>query len=205
MSHPELRVSRLDLGAPAADAELDAFFAACPTSVAQQTPAWRRVIEALGSDEPCVLARRRGDALVGVLPGYRFEGPRGAVSVEVHSRFHANDGRVLVEAARRGLGVAVVPRYLAEEDLRTGRLIQVLEGFPLASFWLKALVPSMKMNKPAVRELVNARKAEIKDGKFNIFAGPIKDQDGNVRIPEGQVMSDKDQLAFDWYVEGVQS
>jgi simple sugar transport system substrate-binding protein len=55
----------------------------------------------------------------------------------------------------------------------------------------------------AVREIVNARKAEIKDGKFNIFAGPIKDQDGNVRVPEGQVMSDKDQLAFDWYVEGV--
>ncbi|MGE0745406.1 MAG: BMP family ABC transporter substrate-binding protein [Rhodospirillales bacterium] len=55
----------------------------------------------------------------------------------------------------------------------------------------------------AVREIVNARKAEIKDGTFNIFAGPIKDQDGKVRIPEGQTMSDKDQLAFDWYVEGV--
>jgi DNA-binding transcriptional LysR family regulator len=79
----------------------------------------------------------------------------------VHSRFHANDGRVLLEAARRGLGVAVVPRYLAAEDLRAGRLIQVLEGFPLASFWLKALVPSMKMNKPAVRELVTFLKERM--------------------------------------------
>jgi DNA-binding transcriptional LysR family regulator len=103
------------------------------------------------------------NCLTSVLLGstLRFEGPRGAVSVEVHSRFHANDGRVLLEAARRGLGVAVVPRYLAEEDLRSGRLITVLPEYPLAAFWLKALVPSMKMNKPVVRELVAFLKARM--------------------------------------------
>ena len=90
-----------------------------------------------------------------------FDGPRGASSVEIHSRFHANDGRVLIEAARRGLGIAVLPRYLAEEDLRSGRLVQVLADYPLAVFWLKALVPSMKMNKPAVRELVTFLKARM--------------------------------------------
>ena len=83
-----------------------------------------------------------------------FEGPRGNLSVEIHSRFHANDGRVLLEAARRSLGIAVLPRYLVEEDLQSGRLIQVLPGFPLVTYWLKALVPSIKMSKPAVRELV---------------------------------------------------
>jgi DNA-binding transcriptional LysR family regulator len=103
------------------------------------------------------------DCLTSVLLGTTllFEGPRGAVSVEVRSRFHANDGRVLLEAARRGLGVAVVPRYLAEEDLRTGRLMKVLADYPLAAFWLKALVPSMKMQKPAVRELVAFLKARM--------------------------------------------
>lgn len=90
-----------------------------------------------------------------------FDGPRGASSVEIHSRFHANDGRVLLEAARRGLGVAVLPRYLAEEDLRSGRLIPVLTEYPLAVFWLKALVPSMKINKPAVRELVTFLKSRM--------------------------------------------
>jgi DNA-binding transcriptional LysR family regulator len=90
-----------------------------------------------------------------------FDGPRGASSVEIHSRFHANDGRVLIEAARRGLGIAVLPRYLAEEDLRSGRLVQVLADYPLALFWLKALVPGMKMNKPAVRELVTFLKARM--------------------------------------------
>lgn len=73
---PSLRVEGLDA---AADAELDAFFAACPTSVAQQTPGWRRSLLALGVDRPCFLGCRRGDALVGVLPAWRFEGPLGAV------------------------------------------------------------------------------------------------------------------------------
>lgn len=90
-----------------------------------------------------------------------FEGVRGSISVDVHSRFHANDGRVLLEAARRGLGVAVLPHYLAAEDLRTGRLTTVLPGFPLARVWLKALVPSLKMQKPAVAELVTFLKARM--------------------------------------------
>jgi DNA-binding transcriptional LysR family regulator len=101
-----------------------------------------------------------------------FEAPRGAVSVEVHSRFHANDGRVLVEAARRGLGIAVVPRYLVDEDLRSGRLIELLPAFPLASFWLKALVPSMKMNKPAVRELVNFLKERMQPPPWEAGQSP---------------------------------
>ncbi len=83
-----------------------------------------------------------------------FEGPAGGLSVEVRSRFHANDSRVLLEAARRGLGLAMLPAYLVEEPLQTGELVRVLESYPPASFWLKALVPRMKMRKPAVRELV---------------------------------------------------
>ena len=88
-----------------------------------------------------------------------FESPRGGVSVEVRSRFHANDGRVILEGVRRGLGVAILPRYLVEADLKGGRLVSLLEGFPLATYWLKALVPRIKMEKPAVRELVSFLKA----------------------------------------------
>jgi DNA-binding transcriptional LysR family regulator len=103
------------------------------------------------------------NCLTSVLLGttLQFDGPRGPLSVEIHSRFHANDGRVLIEAARRGLGVAVLPRYLAEDDLRSGRLVPVLGDFPLVVFWLKALVPGMKMNKPAVRELMSFLKARM--------------------------------------------
>ena len=101
------------------------------------------------------------DCLTTVLFGttWPFETPRGAVSVEVRSRFHANDGRVILEGVRRGLGVAILPRYLVDEDLKGGRLVPVLEAFPLATYWLKALVPRIKMERPAVRELVAFLKA----------------------------------------------
>ncbi len=63
------------------DAELWDFFEACPHSVAQQTPGWRAVIEELGEDEPLFLGCRDAGRLLGVLPGYRFEGPLGALLV----------------------------------------------------------------------------------------------------------------------------
>ncbi len=83
-----------------------------------------------------------------------FESSLGTLSVEVHSRLHSSDGRVMREAARRGLGIAVLARYLADEDIRLGRLIPLLPEFPLVRHWLKALVPRMKMNRPVVREFV---------------------------------------------------
>ena len=93
-----------------------------------------------------------------------FETPRGGVSIEVRSRFHANDGRVVLEGVRRGLGIAILPRYLVDEDIRTGRLRPLLEAFPLPIYWLKALVPRIKMEKPAVRELVSFLKVRTQSG-----------------------------------------
>ncbi len=103
------------------------------------------------------------DCLTSVLFGtnWPFESPGGALSVEIRSRLHANDGRVVLEAARRGLGFAPLPAYLVEEDLRDGRLVKVLEEYPMAAPWLKALVPRMKTDKPAVRELVAFVKARM--------------------------------------------
>lgn len=76
-------VSLLRAGDPADDAKLDAFFEACPTSFAQQTPGWRDVITAIDRDEPLFLACSEGGALCGVLPAYRFEGPLGAILTSV--------------------------------------------------------------------------------------------------------------------------
>jgi DNA-binding transcriptional LysR family regulator len=92
-----------------------------------------------------------------------FQSARGALSVEVHSRLHSSDGRVMREAARHGLGIAVLARYLAADDIRSGRLVPLLQEFPLATHWLKALVPRMKMNRPVVREFVAFLKTRLQD------------------------------------------
>ncbi len=55
-----------------------------------------------------------------------------------------------------------------------------------------------------VKKMALAKRQEFIDGKAQAFAGPVKDQTGTVRVPAGQMLSDKDQLAMNWYVEGVQ-
>ncbi len=48
-----------------------------------------------------------------------------------------------------------------------------------------------------------ARKGII-DGSIKPFAGPIKAQDGTVKVKEGEALDDGALLGMDWYVEGVQ-
>jgi basic membrane protein A and related proteins len=55
-----------------------------------------------------------------------------------------------------------------------------------------------------VRKLVEEKQAEIVAGKLHPFAGPIKDNEGNVKVAEGATMSDEEMLGMNWYVEGVQ-
>lgn len=43
------------------------------------------------------------------------------------------------------------------------------------------------------------------DGTFDIFTGPIYDQDGNLKVKEGEVMSLGDLAVIDWFVKGVES
>lgn len=55
-----------------------------------------------------------------------------------------------------------------------------------------------------VRQLVENKKKEILEGKFYVFQGPIKDQIGKVRVPEGSKMTHEEVLGVDWFVEGVE-
>ena len=48
-------------------------------------------------------------------------------------------------------------------------------------------------------------KAGIIAGTLNPFAGPIKNQKGELKVAEGNALSDEELLKMDWYVEGVQA
>lgn len=55
----------------------------------------------------------------------------------------------------------------------------------------------------AAEKVETAKKAML-DGTLNPMQGPIKNQAGEVKVPEGSIMSDEDQLSLDWFVEGVE-
>ena len=78
------------------------------------------------------------------------------------------------------------------------------------SYWggLKEGVVNIAPYGPAVQEdtkkLVEEARSKISGGNWDIFTGPLKGQDGNTKVPEGQKLTDKDLLSMDWFVLGVE-
>ncbi|MEG2406629.1 MAG: BMP family ABC transporter substrate-binding protein [Clostridiales bacterium] len=53
------------------------------------------------------------------------------------------------------------------------------------------------------QEKVDAAKEKMDAGDWDVFYGPINDQDGKLKVKEGASLTDKEMLNFDWFVEGV--
>lgn len=49
--------------------------------------------------------------------------------VRVQGRYHVNNPEAVAQAALAGLGIALLPRYLCDEELADGRLVQVLAAW----------------------------------------------------------------------------
>jgi simple sugar transport system substrate-binding protein len=56
----------------------------------------------------------------------------------------------------------------------------------------------------ATKKSVEAKKADIKAGKFAVFTGPIKGQDGSIKVAAGKSLTDKEIDSINWYAEGVE-
>lgn len=66
------------------------------------------------------------------------------------------------------------------------------------------LAPFGPMVPQEVQDKVEAEKQRIINGEKSVFTGPIKDRDGNVKIPAGKTAADEDLLSMTWFVEGVE-
>ncbi len=65
------------------------------------------------------------------------------------------------------------------------------------------LAPFGDMVPQEVQDEVNEAKDQIISGDLHPFTGPISDNTGELRVEEGQTMTDEALLSFDWLVEGV--
>lgn len=68
---------------------------------------------------------------------------------------------------------------------------------------LLTLAPFHEAIPESVRKLVEQAKQDIVSGKLQVFKGPIKDQEGNLRVPAGEVMTIKDITSTRWLVQGI--
>jgi DNA-binding transcriptional LysR family regulator len=77
------------------------------------------------------------------------------VRVEVRSRFSANNGDVLAEAAAHGLGITQAPDFIAQPYLEDGRLEQILADFAPVELGVYALLPGARHLPYRVRALID--------------------------------------------------
>lgn len=63
---------------------------------------------------------------------------------------------------------------------------------------LNAVVPT------EVKTLVETKRKQLIDGALEPYSGPLKDQTGAVKVAEGKKMTDKEILAINFFVEGVE-
>lgn len=88
---------------------------------------------------------------------------------------------------------------------------QVMDGTWKSTNWVGTLKDNVMGLAPFsdkvpdnVKQAVAAKEQQFKDGTFNVFQGPVKDNHGNLKVPAGQVLSDSDSASINWYVEGIQ-
>lgn len=86
---------------------------------------------------------------------WNFQSTRGVLSVEVTPKLTADDNVTLLHAAVDGMGIAILPRYIAETAIRKKELTVLLPTFPLQDTWFRAYVPKRRMRLARLQALVD--------------------------------------------------
>ncbi|WP_198972391.1 LysR family transcriptional regulator [Xylophilus sp. ASV27] len=77
---------------------------------------------------------------------WRLAAPGGeALTVPVAGRLRSNNLSAVLAAARNGLGIAAMPRYVAGDSLAAGQVVEVLRGHTLPEQEIHAVFPSPKL------------------------------------------------------------
>jgi DNA-binding transcriptional LysR family regulator len=87
---------------------------------------------------------------------WRLDGPDGATATIRHTpRFVTEDMVALRLAALRGVGVCQFPTFVVQDDIKAGRLIDLLPGWAPRAGIIHAAFPSRRGLLPSVRTLLD--------------------------------------------------
>jgi DNA-binding transcriptional LysR family regulator len=96
---------------------------------------------------------------------WTFVTPEGPKQVHVNGGFLANDFRAVRQAAEIGYGIALLPLLEVFDDLQSGQLFSLLNGFPAPGFPVSLVYPSRRHLAPRTRvvmEFVLAQMQEVR-------------------------------------------
>jgi DNA-binding transcriptional LysR family regulator len=86
---------------------------------------------------------------------WRFKVDGRWIQVGGHIRLRADNGELLREAACAGLGVVVLPTFIASPAIRSGKLEVILRDYPLEDAGLHVVMPPGRATTARVRALVD--------------------------------------------------
>jgi len=86
---------------------------------------------------------------------WRLGGKAAAQSVHVSGRFESNSGYALRLAALSGLGIVTAPHFLVADDLKSGRLVEILQEFPAPELAINIIYPHRQHLSTKVRAFVD--------------------------------------------------
>ncbi|RZI78426.1 MAG: LysR family transcriptional regulator [Variovorax sp.] len=103
---------------------------------------------------------------------WRMRTPKGdAVNVAVSGRFRSNNLSAVLGAAREGMGIALMPRYVASDSLTLGKVREVLPDHGLAEQEIHAVFPSPKLVPGKVSAFVAFLQGWFAEGWWQVREG----------------------------------
>jgi DNA-binding transcriptional LysR family regulator len=102
-----------------------------------------------------------GYSLASLGDEWRLKGPDGLVGVRCSGSIRADNGDMLRLAAIAGSGLIFQPRFIVEEDIRAGRLEQVLSDYTSEELGIHAVYPSRRHLSAKVRTFVDFLVSEL--------------------------------------------
>lgn len=98
---------------------------------------------------PCLHYGNLGDGHI-----WRIQGKDETHAVKVNGVMCSNNGEVLCDAAIKGLGVALLPTFIAGPAMQSGELVRILPDYAPPDIHLMMLYPPNRHLAPKVRSLL---------------------------------------------------
>lgn len=139
----------------------------------------------LASHEALIYSTAQGDAV------WHYTGDNGSsCSVAVNGRLRSNNLSVLLNAARQGFGVAVLPCYVAHSALSRGEIVRVMDGWHLPVQEVHAVYPSPRLLPAKVQEFVTWLR-----GRFTSEWWQLREDSSNQPKPPAMHQGDEEFVA----------
>ncbi|XAH23228.1 LysR family transcriptional regulator [Xylophilus sp. GW821-FHT01B05] len=93
---------------------------------------------------------------------WRFQAGGEDIQVPVAGNFSTNESLIVLRAALRGAGIAMLPQFAAAQAIQEGRLIPLLPGFEVERLGVFAVYLSRQRMPPSLRALIDFLSARLR-------------------------------------------